>query len=329
MQNAIIAGSAAYVPEQALPNDWFNQLLNEDVDTWLRENLEIYERRWCSVDESTADLAEMAANKVLQTTGIPAGEIDLIILSTDTPEFISPSTASIVQDRIGARKAGTFDINSACSGFVSALNTAANFIKADEQYQNILVIGAYAMSKYLNHQDKKTVTLFADGAGAFLIQASQAKGKGYLGGEMRSMGEYSEWMGIYEGGTRATIDPQSVGNLRQQLQFVKRFPKELNPKTWVDMIEVLSQKIDISPNQVDKYFITQLNINSIRETMDRLTIPHSMAHTAMHYYGYTGSACLPIAYCDAKEKGLIKEGDLIYFVGSGGGLSFASAAFRL
>ena len=171
MQNAIIAGSAAYVPEQALPNDWFNQLLKEDVDTWLRENLEIQERRWCTADESTADLAEAAANKVLKATGVVAGEIDLIILSTDTPEFISPSTAAIVQDRIGAKKAGTFDINSACSGFVSALNTAANFIRADEQYQNILVIGAYAMSKFLNMEDKKTVTLFADGAGAVLLKS--------------------------------------------------------------------------------------------------------------------------------------------------------------
>ena len=329
MPNAIIASAGAYVPDRVLPNSWFNDLLKEDVDTWLRENLHIYERRWCVEGESTADLAEHAARKALEKAEMEAGEIDLIIVSTDTPEFISPSTASVLQNRIAARKAGTFDINSACAGFVTALNTAANFIRADAQYNKVLVVGAYAMSKYLNHQDKKTVTLFADGAGAFILEASEEEGRGFLGGEMRSMGQYNEWMGIYAGGSKETINPQSNGKLRQQLEFVKRFPKELNPESWEDMARVLSEKIGKEPTEVKQYFITQLNINSIWETMDRLELDRSKAHTAMHQYGYTGSACLPIAFCDAWEKGLINKGDLIYFIGSGGGLAFASAAFKL
>ncbi|RQH13347.1 3-oxoacyl-ACP synthase III family protein [Okeania hirsuta] len=329
MPNAIIASAGAYVPERVLPNSWFNDLLQEDVDTWLKENLHIHERRWCEEGESTADLAERAAQKALENANLEAGEIDLIIVSTDTPEFISPSTATVLQNRLGAQKAGTFDINSACAGFVTALTTAANFIRADVQYRKVLVVGAYAMSKYLNHQDKKTVTLFADGAGAFVLEASEEVGRGFLGGEMRAMGQYNEWMGIYAGGSKHAINPQSTGEIRQQLEFVKRFPKELNPETWEDMARVLSDKIGKKPAEVKQYFITQLNINSIWETMDRLELDRAKAHTAMHQFGYTGSACLPLTYCDAWEKGLINKGDLIYFIGSGGGLAFASAAFKL
>lgn len=329
MPNAVIASVGAYVPERILPNVWFNDLLKEDVDTWLRENLQIYERRWCAANESTADLAVMAAQKALERAEIEVGEIDLIVLSTDTPEFISPSTATVVQDRLGATNAGTFDINSACSGFVTALNISANFIRADLQYRHILVIGAYAMSKYLNLADKKTVTLFADGAGAVVLRAEEDGKRGFLSGELRSMGQYSGWMGVYEGGTKQAINGRSDNELQQYLQFVKKFPKELNPETWVDMIRVLSQRLASPPQEVNRYFITQLNINSIYETMDRLNIPRDKAQTSMHNYGYTGSACLPIAFNDAWEKELVGPGDLVYFIGSGGGLTFASAAFRL
>ncbi|MEZ4850488.1 MAG: ketoacyl-ACP synthase III [Bacteroidia bacterium] len=329
MQNAVIASAGTYVPERVLPNAWFNNLLKEDVDTWLRENLHIYERRWCEENQSTADLAEQAALIALQRAGIGPEEIDLIVVSTDTPEFISPSTATIVQDRIGATRAGTFDVNSACAGFVTALNIGANFIRADQQYRHILVIGAYAMSKYLNLEDKKTVTLFADAAGAVVLKSEENRERGFLGGEMRSMGQYNEWMGIYAGGTKHAINAQADQHLQQHLAFVKRFPKELNPTTWVDMIQVLSQKTQVKPEEAAQFFITQLNINSIWETMDLLGISREKAHTIMHHYGYTGSACLPLAFADAWEKGLVKPGDLIYFIGSGGGLAFASAAFRL
>ena len=146
MRNSKIIATGHYAPERIIPNVYFNELLGEDVDTWLRENLTIRERRWCSDDQSTADLCVEAAGKTLKTAGISADKLDLLIIATDTPEYISPSTASVVQNRIGAINAGTFDINSACAGFVTALDTAGKFIQADEQYTYILVIGAYAMS---------------------------------------------------------------------------------------------------------------------------------------------------------------------------------------
>ncbi|WP_205127819.1 3-oxoacyl-ACP synthase III family protein [Okeania hirsuta] len=125
----------------------------------------------------------------------------MIIVSTDTPEFISPSTATVLQNRLGAQKAGTFDINSALCRLCYSPYNSSKFYPADVQYRKVLVVGAYAMSKYLNHQDKKTVTLFADGAGAFVLEASGRSRQGFLGGEMRAMGQYNEWMGIYAGGS--------------------------------------------------------------------------------------------------------------------------------
>ncbi len=329
MRNATIIASGMYAPERVLPNSYFDELLGEDVSTWLEENVHIFERHWCAPDESTADLAERAARQALEEAELQATDLDLIIISTDTPEFISPSTASVVQDRLGATNAGTFDINTACAGFVTALDIGSKYIRADEQYTHVLVIGAYAMSKYLNLQDKKTVTLFADGAGAVVLKAENTEDKGFLGSELISRGEYNGWMGIYAGGTHQPVNEAVIQNHDHQLKFVRKFPKELNPETWSQMARNLNERLGITPKDIDRYFITQININSIWETLDLLGVPREKGHTVMHHYGYTGSACIPMAFHDAREKGLVKSGDLVYFIGSGGGLAFASAAFRL
>ena len=329
MRNAYIKSSGAYAPAKVVSNQYFNELLGEDVDTWLRENLTIRERRWCSPEESTADLCVEAAKKALENGGLKAEELDLIIISTDTPEFISPSTASVVQDRLGARNAGTFDLNSACSGFVTALDVASKFIRADERYSNILVLGAYAMSKYLDMSDKKTVTLFADGAGAVILSATEDASKGFLASKLHTEGQYNGWMGIYAGGTAIPVTREVVEKKDHLLKFVKKFPKEINPETWTSMIKELSARVNVSPAEINHYFFTQININSIWETCENLGVDREKAHTIMDRFGYTGSACIPMAFHDAVEKGKIKEGDYAVFMGSGGGLAFACAIFKL
>jgi 3-oxoacyl-[acyl-carrier-protein] synthase-3 len=328
--NAILISSGAYAPERVVPNSYFNELLGEDVDTWLRENVHIYERRWTGPDQSTADLAEAAARQALERAGVRPDQLDLIVISTDTPEFVSPSTASVLQHRLGATRAGTFDINTACAGFVTALDMGAKYIRADEQYQYVLIIGAYNMSKYLNLEDKKTVTLFADGAGAVLLRRDNgAGGRGLLASKLLTEGQYNGWMGIYAGGAHQPVTPEIVAEKKHLLQFVRKFPKELNPEKWTELINLLSERVGVPPQEVDQYFITQININSIWETLDGLGLPRERAHTIMHQYGYTGSACIPMAFNDAWEKGKVKENDLLYFIGSGGGLAFAAAAVRL
>lgn len=329
MKNAIILSTGAYLPEQIISNKYFNDYFGEDVDTWLRENMHIYERRWCKDHESTADLCEKAAKQALERANITADKIQLLIVATDTPEYISPSTAAVVQHRIGATHAGTFDLNAACAGFVTGLDVGAKYILADKQYEYVMVIGAYAMSKYLNKADKKTVTLFADGAGAVILRGVNEKQKrGFLASELISKGEFYDWMGIYAGATHTPISENVLKNKDHLLKFVKKFPKELNPNMWTKMAQNLCERCAIQPSDIDHFFMTQININAIFETLDRLNVPHNRAETVMHHYGYTGSAAIPIALNQSFEKGKLKRGDMLFFIGSGGGLAFASAAVR-
>ncbi|RDY60804.1 3-oxoacyl-ACP synthase III family protein [Flagellimonas nanhaiensis] len=328
MKNAKIISSGMYVPDDIYTNAYFDELLGEDVDTWLRTNVEIFERRWCKQGESTADLCERAAKSALKNAGLKASNLDLLIVATDTPEFVSPSTAAVVQNRIGAKNAGTFDLNAACAGFVTATETASHFIKSGG-VDHVMVIGAYGMSKYLNKKDKKTVTLFADGAGAVILTSTDEQNKGHQVGKLISKGEYAEWMGIYAGGTKQPIDQKVIDADDHKLKFVKKFPPELNPEMWSMLARHLVNKMEIEMNQVDHFLITQININAIRETLKILEVEPSKAHTVMHYYGYTGSACIPMAFHDAWEKQKIKEGDTLLFIGSGGGLAFAANAFIL
>ena len=328
MRNAVFRSTGSYAPEWVLPNQYFNDLLGEDVDTWLVENLTIRERHWCKKSESTADLCVHAATRTLKNAGIAASDLDLIIVATDTPEYISPSTASVVQYRIGAKNAGTFDINTACAGFVTGVDVASKFIRADEFYRNILVIGAYAMSKYLDRADKKTVTLFADGAGAAILGSENNSDRGFLGSELISQGQYHDWMGIYAGGTQKPMSFEVLNNKDHLLKFVRKFPTEINPEIWTRMVQTLCKRLKIQPHDVDCYFFTQININSINRTLDNLSLPHTRAHNVMDRYAYTGSACIPMAFDDAIQQNKIRQNDLIFFIGSGGGLAFASAAFR-
>ena len=316
-----------YAPENIVTNQYFNELLGEDVGTWLEENLTIRERRWCNENESTADLTERVSEIVLKNANLSAKDLDLIIVSTDTPEYISPSTASVLQHRLGAVNAGTYDINTACAGFVTALDIGAKYIQADSRYNNILIIGAYAMSKYLNLKDKKTVTLFADGAGAVILQSTE-KDTGWQSSQLHTEGQYADWMGIYAGGTKKPISDKVIANNEHQLKFVKKFPKELNPLMWTKMVTESVTRAGYKVSDIDKIFLTQININSIRETLENLGLTMENTHTVMDRYGYTGSACIPMALAEADQQGQLKTGDLVVFMGSGGGLAFATAVFK-
>lgn len=327
-RNAKIISSGMAVPEKIVPNQYFNDLLSSDVDTWLQNNVQIFNRRWAEEGAAISDLIVEACQQAMENAGIKATDIDLLIVATDTPEFVSPSTASIVQDKMQLVNAGTFDLNTACAGFGTALDTASKFIQADSQYKYVLVVGAYMMSKYLDLHDKKTVTLFADGAGAVVLKATE-DGSGMLQSQLRTRGEFNSWMGIYAGGSKTPLSQKVLDEKQEKLQFVKKIPTEINPIVWTEMITELCEKEGIKVDEVNHFFFTQININTIFETLDNLGVEREKAITIMHEYGYTGSACIPMAYsvADNVEK-RIKEGDLIIFMGSGGGLAFACSLFR-
>src|SRR5215211_4554800 len=201
---ANIISTGIYVPEQIVTNADLSCILGEDINEFVTQVLGIHERHVSADDESTADLATNAARQALEAAHLHPRKLDLIILATDTPEQLSPATSVVVQHRLGAVNAGTFDVNCACAGFVTALDTASKFIIADSDYRNVLVVGAYAISKFLDWHDKKTATIFADGAGALVLQATEDH-PGFLAGKLHADGSFHDHMGIYAGGTHLPI----------------------------------------------------------------------------------------------------------------------------
>ncbi|NGP89538.1 3-oxoacyl-ACP synthase III family protein [Fodinibius halophilus] len=328
MRHSKIVASGSYAPDRVIKNEWFNEQLGEDVDTWLRENLTIRERRWMEEDQTTSDLCVQAGNSALKMANMGAEDIDLLIIATDTPDFISPSTASVVQHKMGLENATSLDTNTACAGFPTALTMANSMMSTDPTYQKVMVMGAYGMSRFLNLDDKKTVTLFADGAGAVILEPTDEEGVGFLASDLRTKPEYYKHMGIYGGGAAAPAARSERQGGAQCLQFVEKFPKEINPRIWTDMIRSLAEKAKFDTDEISGAYMTQININQIWETMDNLSLKRAIAPTIMDRFGYTGSAAIPMVFDSALRDGAVKDGDLLVFVGSGGGLHFGACAYR-
>lgn len=327
MRKAMIAGTGMYAPERVVTNQYFNDLYKKDIGSFLSEQRNIKERRWMSSNQSTSDLIIPAAEEALKNAGITAADLDLIIVSTDTPDYLSPSTASVVQYRMGATKAGTFDINTACAGFVTACDIASKYIASDSKYQNILVVGAYAMSKYLNFDDYKIASLFADGAGAAVLQPSKDTA-GFITSELYTDGQYHDYMGIYAGGSAIPVNEDVLHSKKHLLAFPKRIPPETNGIHWPRLTKIILERMGKRAHDVNHFFITQFNVQSIYETMDRLEISRDKAHYIMDRYGYTGSASIGMALADAARDHKLKKGDLVVLLGSGGGMSMAAVALE-
>lgn len=328
MTYARIVGTGSYAPEKVLTNEDLSRMLGEDINEFVSQVIGINERHICAADESTADLAEAASLKALEAAGITPEQLDLIILATDTPEHLSPATSVVVQHRLGAKNAGTFDINCACSGFVTALDAASKFIIADSEYKHILVVGAYAMSKYLDWNDKKTATIFADGAGAVVLQASD-KGPGFLASKLLADGAFADYMGIYAGGTRMPVTEEVLREGRwTKVRFAQRYPPEVNIEGWPRIIRELLEKSDLKLDDIGLFLFTQVNLSTIKEVMRILDLPMERTHTIMQKWGYTGSACIPMVLDDAVREGKVKRGDNLIMCASGGGLNMACVAFR-
>jgi 3-oxoacyl-[acyl-carrier-protein] synthase-3 len=329
MAFAKIIGTGRYVPEKIVTNADLSKILGEDIDEFVTQVLGITERHVCADDESTADIATFASREALQNAGVDAEDLDLIVLATDTPEQLSPATSVVVQHRLGATNAGTFDVNCACAGFVTALDTAAKYIIADSSYRNVLVIGAYAISKYVDWKDKKTATIFADGAGAVVLQARE-DGPGFLASKLRADGSFHDHMGIYAGGTHMPVTPQTIEEgYWNKVRFHKKYPAEVNTEGWPAIVHEVLAKAELRLDQVKLFLFTQVNLSTIKLVMAKLELPMERTHTIMQQWGYTGSACIPMVLDDALKAGLAGPGDNIVLCASGGGLNMACAAFRL
>jgi 3-oxoacyl-[acyl-carrier-protein] synthase III len=327
MPYAKIIGTGSYVPDKIITNADLSCVLGEDIDKFVSEVIGISERHVCGEDESTADLATVASQRALEAAGISAEELNLIILATDTPEYLSPATSVVVQHRLGAKNAGTFDVNCACAGFVTALDTASKFIAADTAYQHVLVVGAYAISKYVDWTEKKTSTIFADGGGAVVLKSSDTPG--FLASKLVADGSYHDHMGIYAGGTHMPITGEVLSEgAWTKVRFAKKYPPEVNLQGWPRIIKDVLAKASLTLDDVALFLFTQVNLSTIKEVMKGMNVPMTRPHTVMQKWGYTGSACIPMVLDDALSEGKLKPGDVVLMCASGGGLNMACAAFR-
>ena len=324
---ANILSTGRSIPERRIDNAELERIVGQPVHDWLVANVGIEARHVRADWQTTSDLVTAAAEQALERADVPASAVDLVIVATDTPDHLSPATASVVQYKLGATRAGVFDINAACAGWVTALDLAARVIATDRHVARVLVCGGYGMSRFLDWRDKNTATLFADGAGAVLLGAGDRPG--FLAGRRQADGQYHDALGIYTGGAARPATPELTSDIgRPRVQFVRKFPATFNTERWPALVRATLDKAGVGIGEVSLFLFTQLNLRTIEAVMDVLGQPREKAHWIMDKWGYTGSACVPMALDDAVAQGRISAGDLVVLCASGGGISMAAAAIR-
>ncbi len=329
---ARIVGTGIYVPSRLLTNFDIEKILGEPIDDFVSNNIGIKQRYISREDETTAEMSVAAAKMALNDAGIKPEEVDMLILATDTPDYLSPATTATIHYELGTKNAGFFDLNSACAGFVMALDVCFNFFAGDPNINVILVIGTYNMSKFIDWKDKKTCTIFADGSGAFVIQRQKSSNKihGKLASRYYSSSEYHDALGIYAGASKypCSKDILEDGQNLHKVKFLKKFSPQLNIENWPRLINQCLKDAKLTKLDIKHYIFTQININATREVMRILDEPMEKTITIMEEYGYTGSACIPMAFHVYKKKYGIKEGENIVFCASGGGMSMCTLLYR-
>lgn len=328
MPFARILSTGSYVPERVVTNAEVDALIGEPTGEWLIENVGIRERRWMAADQATSDLIVEAARRALERAGLTPQDLDLLIVSTDTPDYLSPSTSVVVQDKIGATRAGCYDVNSACAGWVTALDQGARYLLTEPSARYVLVAGGYGMSRFLDFKDKKTANLFADGAGAAVLGVGDAPG--WLGSNLLAVGSFHDALGIYTGGA---FRPCTLENLARygppKVEFVKKFPKTFNTEYWPKLIQGALDKARLTFDDVDLYLFTQLNLRTIEHMLGILRQPISKTHWVMDKWGYTGSPCVVMALDDAIAQGRgPRPGQVVVFCASGGGITMAASVWK-
>jgi 3-oxoacyl-[acyl-carrier-protein] synthase-3 len=323
-----ILSTGSYVPERVVTNAEVDALLGESTDAWLIENVGIRERRWMSAEQSTSDLVVAAAKTALERASLTPADLDLIIVSTDTPDYLSPGTSVVVQHKLAAHAAGCYDVNSACAGWVTALDQGARYLLTEPAMKYVLVAGGYGMSRFLDFSDKKTANLFADGAGAVVL--GRGEQPGFLASNFLAVGEFHDALGIYSGGAFRPCTPENLSRFGPpKVEFVKKFPKTFNTEYWPRLMQGALAKAGLTFDEVDHYYFTQLNLRTIESMMELLKQPIEKTHWVMHKWGYTGSPCVAMALDDALQQGKgPRPGEVVLFCASGGGITMASSVWR-
>jgi 3-oxoacyl-[acyl-carrier-protein] synthase-3 len=315
--SAGITGLGLYLPERILTNNELAQTVDTN-DEWIRSRTGIAERRIAAPDQFTADLAENAARAALVDAGVLACDLQLIIVATCTEDYQFPSTASLLQNRLGA-KCGAFDLSAACSGFVYALVTASQFV-ASGAYETVLVVAAETMSRIVDWNDRTTCVLFGDGAGAAVVQRVP-QGSGVLGFDLGSDGSGGE---LLKASCRLHPERGDSPFIVQNGREVYRFAVNVMGESALRALN----NAGLDHHDVDLLVPHQANIRIIEAAAKRLELPVDKVFVNLEKYGNTSAASVPIALCEARDAGRIQSGDTVVAVGFGGGLTWASCAMK-
>jgi 3-oxoacyl-[acyl-carrier-protein] synthase-3 len=323
MPYAHITGWGMSAPESVMTNDDLAKIVDTN-DQWIRERTGIRQRHIAQDGQYPSTLAVEAAVKALTVANLRPTDLDLIICSTSSPEYIFPATACLIQDQLGATKAGAFDLLAACSGFIYAVNMGAQAIRSGS-IKNALIIGTETLSRFVNWKDRGTCILFGDGAGAFVLQASDQPG-GVLSAVMHSDGSGGDLLTLQGGGSRFPASESTLHDGRHYIKMdgneVFRFATRVMASATQEALDAAGLKLE----DVQWIIPHQANIRIIQAAARGLKLPMDRFVVNLENYGNTSTASIPIAMVEAVEKGQIKPGDKLVMVGFGAGLTWGALA---
>jgi len=325
LRNAGIIGTGSCLPDKIVTNQDMEKIV-DTTDEWIRTRTGISERRMTDENTATSDLATVAALRALENANISPEEIDLIIVSTVTPDMMFPSTACIVQKNIGAVNAAAFDLEAACAGFLYGLAIADSLVRAGN-FNKILVIGAETLTKIVDFTDRNTCVIFGDGAGAAIV-SEVPEGYGIMSTYIGADGSGGDLLKLPAGGSRI---PASAESLQNRLHYVKMDGKEVFKfavKIMGDAAEAALEKCGLTKEDVDFFIPHQANIRIIEASVKRLKVSNDKVYKNLDKYGNMSSASVAVAIDEASRKGLLKDGDTIVLVGFGGGLTWGAAVLK-
>lgn len=320
-----ITAVSHYLPERRVTNKDFEKTLDTS-DQWIFERTGIRERRFVEKGVATSDLAAAAAKQLLKQRGIEASELDLIVVGTVTPDMFFPSTACLVQEKIGAKNAWGFDLSGACSGFIYALATGAQFV-ATGVHKKVLVIGADVMTSIVDPEDRATCVLFGDGAGAVLLEPAEDGEIGIIDFILKSDGSGGQFLHMPAGGS---LNPASAETVKKKMHYVQQDGKNVFKYAVRGMADVSHEilvKNSIDPDKVRLFIPHQANLRIIQAAVDRMKLDSSRVAINIDKFANTTAATIPICISEAAENKSLKKGDLVLLATFGAGFTWGSLLF--
>lgn len=317
-----IVGMGMCLPEKVLTNFDLEKIV-ETSDEWIRTRTGIQERRIIAKGQATSDLASEASKQALKNAGLKASDIDLIVVGTITPDMLFPSTACVVQRKIGAENAACFDISAACSGFTYALSIADGLIRSG-QYRKALVIGAEALSPFLDWTERSTCVLFGDGAGACILVSTPQKEKGIIASYLGSDGTYADILGIPAGGSAIPPTHESIDARLHTLKMEGSEVFKIAVRTMCDAVFEIAKRAGMKTTDIDCLIPHQANLRILQAVAERVEIPLEKLFLNLQRYGNMSAASTAVAMYEAWEAKKFTPGSNTVLVAFGGGLTWAS-----